>query len=321
LAATVQEKLRSWAFLAVPAIALLELGAHVVQARSARTDDDWRAARDATKAMLQPDDLVVFAPKWVDPVGRAMFGDEIATLEREAYGDVSRFPRAIEVSIRGQRSRDLATWNKTDEKKVRGVTLTTYANPDYQKTLDDLVTHLDPARASVSSTRASVLREGEGGSEVDETPCPWSSGAGAQTGNLGFGPAIPGNRFQCSSTFAGVSVVTDLDYAPHRVIYVPPTGHGTATRITFRGVSFGKTLHGHHGLYVEAERGKDGPQVVLRFFVGKELVGRVTHADGQGWKGFDLDTSAFSGTTSDLVADVSSDNGNRRMYGFEAITR
>jgi hypothetical protein len=314
LAPTVQEKLRAWAFLAVPAIALLELGAHVVQTHSVASGDDWRAARDATKAMLRPDDLVVFAPKWVDPVGRETFGDEIATLEREAYGDVSRFPRAIEVSIRGQRAHDLATWSKTDEKTVRGIKLTTYENPAYQKTLDDLVTHLDPAHAQV----AQVRRAGE--DDALEVPCPWSSGS-AQTGNLGFGPAIPGNRFQCNSSFAGVSVVTDLDYVPHRVIYVPPAGSGIVTRITFQNVVLGKTLHGHHGLYVEAERGKDGPPVALAFFIDRLSLGKVTHADGQGWKGFELDTSAYEGKTADLVAEVSAPSGNRRMYGFEAITR
>jgi hypothetical protein len=61
--------------------------------------------------------------------------------------------------------------------------------------------------------------------------------------------------------------------------------------------------------------------VHLRFSVGQELVGKVRHADGQGWKGFELDTSAFAGKTADLVAEISSDAGNRRMYGFEAITR
>jgi hypothetical protein len=302
--------------LAVPAIGLFELVAHVAQTRSVRTDEDWAAAREATKAMVQPDDLVVFAPSGVDPVGREKIGDAIATLEREAYGDVSRFPRAIEVSIRGQHAHDLQGWNKTDEKKVRGITLTTYANPAYKKTLDDLVSHLDPAHASVALLRSA---KDEGGG-FEEIPCSWSTGP-AQTGNLGFGPAVPGNRFQCNSGFAGVSVITDLDYVPHRAIYAPPTGYGMATRITFRDVAFGKTLHGHHGLYVEAERGKDGPTVTLKFLVGQELVGKVTHNDGQGWKGFELDTSSFEGKTADLVAEVSAESGNRRMYGFEAITR
>ncbi len=300
----------------MPALGLLELVAHVAQTRSVRTDEDWAAARDAAKGMVRPDDLVVFAPKWVDPVGREKFGDVIASFEREAYGDVSRFPRAIEVSIRGQREHDLVTWNKTGEQKVRGITLTTYANPDYKKTLDDLVTHLDPAHASVALLRS--VKDDDGA--VEETPCTWSTGA-AQTGGLGFGPAVPGNRFQCQSSYVGVSLIADLDYVPRRVIYVPPTGYGMTTRITFRGVALGKTLHGHHGLYAEAERNKDGPVVNLKFFIGKELVGKVSHADGQGWKGFELDTSSFDGKTEDLVAEVSAESGNRRMYGFEAITR
>ncbi len=306
-----QKTLRTWGFLAIPAAALLELFAHEVQTHTVVSDDDWRAARDVVKAEAKPDDLVVFAPRWTDPVGRHVFGDEIATLEREAPSDASRFPRAFEVSIRGGHEADLLGWKKLSEKKTGGVTITTLENPSYLKTLDDLVDHIDGEHARVTSMH-----------DDEESPCTWVAGAGAQTGNLGFGPALPNRRYACpSGTMVGVSVVADLGYRAHRCIYAPPRGSGTVTRIHFGDVLFGEVLHGHHGLYVEAERNREGAPVSLAFSVGEKKIGKVTHLDGEGWKGFDLPTGELAGQRGELVADVSAPNGNRRMYCFEAITR
>jgi len=319
-----REKLAKWAFALVPLAALIELGAHVVQVRSAATDADWAAARDAAKPLIRPDDLVVFAPRWTDPIGRAVFGDALTGVQREAFADETRFPRAIEVSTRGGHAPELAAWRKTDERTVGPFTIATLENPSYEKTIDDLVDHLRPDRAAVSLTRSSGAdaRGNQGNQdESGETPCPWSDGTGAQAGGLGFGPAIPNARFSCRAAFAGVSVVTDLEYRPRRCILAPPPGGPGALRITFKDVAFGKVLHGHHGLYVEAERSKEGTPVYLAFFAGDKRLGKVTHVDGDGWKGFELPTAELAGQTGDLVVEVTSASGNRRLYGFEAITR
>ncbi|HEX7667341.1 MAG TPA: hypothetical protein VF407_22575, partial [Polyangiaceae bacterium] len=297
--------LKTWAFALVPLVGLVELGAHVAQARGVTPDSDWLAARDAVKSAAKPEDLVTFAPRWVDPVGREQFGGDLATLEREAYGDVSRFPRAFEVSIRGQHSEDLSTWKKVDEKTFGKITLTTLTNPSYVPTKVDLVSHLDPERASVT--------HGD-----DAAACNFVPGGNAMTGNLGFGPAIPGRRFECGGTRVGVSVVADMDYRPHRCIYAPPAS-GPLT-ITFKDVAFGEVLHGNHGLYVEAERGFNGAPVTITFAVGDKRIGRAEHHDGESWKGFEFSTSELAGQTADLTATIAS-GGSRRMYCFEAVTR
>ncbi|WP_394824040.1 hypothetical protein [Pendulispora albinea] len=302
---------KTWAFLAVPAIALFELGAHVVQVGGAIGDDSWARAREETRALVQPGDLLVFAPRWTDPIGRMVFGDELATLEREAWADVSRFPRAIEVSIRGEHEPELAGWRRVAEKKVDGITLATLENPSYRPTLTDLVNLVHPP-ASEAFVRSL--------DNAGVHPCTWVHGS-PQSGNLGFGPSVPGDKFACPGTFAGVSVVADLDYRPRRCIYAPPAGGGQALRLVFHGVSFGETLHGHHGLYVEAERDRHGPSVRLVFSVGDSLLGYANHADGDGWKSFDLSTAEFAGKTADLTVEITSANANRRMYCFEAITR
>ena len=297
--------------MAIPAVALLELAAHVAQVRGVIGEDGWARAREETRALAKPDDLIVFAPRWVDPVGREVFGDNLATLEREAWADVSRFPRAIEVSIRGEHAPELSDWKNVAVKKVDGITLTTLENPSYHPTITDLVNLVHPPASEVS------VRPLQG---TGMQPCAWGHGQ-AQSGNLGFGPAIPGDKFTCAGTFVGLSVIADLDYRPRRCIYAPPAGGGQALRIVFRGVTFGEMLHGHHGLYVEAERGLTGASIHLGFSVGDSLVGHVSHADGDGWKSFDLPTGEFAGRTADLTVEVTSANANRRMYSFEAITR
>jgi hypothetical protein len=296
---------RRWAFAAVPLAGLLELVAHVVQTHGVVPDSDWKTARAYVAKEAQKDDLVAFAPRWTDPIGREIFGREIATLEREGRPDETRFPRALEVSIRGAHVPALASWSKAGEQRFGGVTVTTWTNPAPSHVIDDLVSHVDANGMRVARS---------------EQDCPFVH-AGAESGSLGYGPGVPADRFACpAGGFVGKSVVTDLDYYPHRCIYAPPQG-GPPVRLTFVDVAFGQTLHGHHAIYVEAERNRQGAPVTLTFKAGGVVLGSVVHNDGDGWKPFELDTSSLSGQRADLVAEVSAPNGNRRQYCFEADTR
>jgi len=296
--------------LLVPLVGLVELGLHVKQVYGVVPEGDWLAARDVVKGLAKPDDLVVFAPSWTDPLGRMYFGKDLATIEREARPDDTRFPRAIEVSIRGEHDAELAGWHEAAKQKVGAITITTLENPSPVKVLDDLLLHATPSLMSVSHIDPMHAQD-----------CVWVHGP-VRTGNLGFGPAIPGDRAECAGGgMAGVTVVATLDYRAHRCIYAPPPGGVGATRLTFHGVTMGKALHGHHGLYVEAERNKTGSPVKIAFSIDGESLGKLTHEDGDGWTEFELDTSAWAGKKSDLVAEISSSGSNRRMYCFEADTR
>jgi hypothetical protein len=307
-----------WAFAAVPAVGLLELGAHVVQTHGAVPDSDWRSARDFLGANVKPDDLVSVAPYWADPIGREELGPEIATLEREARPDESRFPRAFEVSIRGAHDASLDGWRQTDERRFGGVTVRTLDNPDPVHVLDDLVSMVGAQRMQVSRV--------DGDKVID---CPFTHAAAAG-GGLGSGPALPADRFVCPGAgFVAASVAADLDYRPRRCIYTMPPGGRQVMRIRFVGVRLGRALHGHHGLYVEAERNKSGAPITITFRVGDKAVGSVVHHDGEGWKPFEFDTSelATAATTDapggrvDLVAEIGANSPERRMYCFEADTR
>lgn len=117
------------------------------------------------------------------------------------------------------------------------------------------------------------------------------------------------------------TILADLDYVPRRCIYAPPVGGGAILRIRFLGVRLGRSLHGHHGLYAEAERHRNGAPVTIAFKAGDVTLGSVIHRDGEGWKQFEFETGQLTGERTDLVAEITTPNGEGRMYCFEADTR
>jgi hypothetical protein len=301
---------RRWAFAAVPAAGLLELGAHVAQTHEVTPERDWQAARAYVAAQIRPPDLIAFAPRWVDPVGREMFGASLATIEREARADESRFPRALEVSIRGAHVPALAEWHRTAQARFGSVTVFTLDNPAPTRVIDDLVSMVDPPHLRVS------VVEGD-----REQACPYVR-AVPQTGELGFGTAVPADRFACpNSSFVGVSIVEDMEYYPRRCIDAPPQAGNSLLRLRYGDVHFGRKLVGHHALYIEAELRSLDLREGISFRAGDTPIGTATHRDGQGWTPFEFDTGALAGTEGELTVDIGAPAGERRMYCFEATTR
>jgi len=298
--------LKKYLVFVVPAVAVCELLLHMHQVASVVPDDDWARAKAEVEKKAKPEDLVAFAPQWVDPIGREKFGDHIATFEREAYTDVTRFPRAIEVGIRGEHLADLAGWREVDHEKVGAITITTFENPAPVTLRDDLLRHVGQPDMHV---------------ELGERECQFGR-FGVQTGGLGFGPAVPSMRYQCGGgAFAGISILPDLDYRPRRCIYAPAQGQGNPLRLRVDDFAFGKVLHGHHGLYAEAERDKKGAPVEIEFRSGETSFGKLVHRDGEGWKGFELDTSELAGKSAELDVEITSSSRDRRMYCFDADAR
>jgi hypothetical protein len=290
-------------------VGVLELGALALQTASVVPSSDWQAARAYVEHESKPEDLIAFAPRWADPIGRKEFGRDLATIGREARPDETRFPRAFEVALRGEHVAALKDWRRAGTQRFGGVTVTLLENPAPAKVIDDLVSEAVPTRLRVSRVDGN-----------NETDCPFAHGS-PQTGGLGFGTPVPENRFVCpGGGYVGVSILEDTRYYPRRCIDARPFGGRNILRLRFAGVRFGRTLHGHHSLFVEAEHNQRAP-VNIAFSVDGAVIGRATHRDLEGWKGFDFDTSDRAGTTSDLVVDVDSETSDRRMYCFEADTR
>jgi hypothetical protein len=243
-------------------------------------------------------------------LGREFFKDGPATVDREARPDDSRFPRAFVVSVRGAHLAELGGWKEGRTARFGAVTVTTYANPSPARVIDDLVAHAAPERAQVTLV--------EGGRETD---CPWMHGPTA-TGGLGFGPAIPGDRFVCphGGAFVATSVLQATDYRAHKCLYASPIGGSAVLRVRFLDVEFGRVLHGHHAINWDSAR-FNSPPVTLVWKAEGRTFARLVEGDGDGWKGFEIDTSDLAGQKGELIAEISALTGSHRQYCFEADTR
>lgn len=306
-----KKEVLAWALAAVPLVGVVELVLHVKQTSvDVVPDADWLGAREAVKAESRPDDLVLFAPFWADPLGRRFFGDELAGLKREARPDESRFPRAIEVGIRGEHRPELEGWKRLSEKKVGKVTIGVYENPSPVKLHTDLLDLVSPDRMSVSQV--------QNGAEI---PCAWQRGAG-QPGGLGVpqGPAVPGDKFVCSGGgFVGLAVLHALDHHPHACIFASPPGASGALRIKLSNVDFGASLHGHSGVQWVNERTPSTERINVAFSAFGRPIGQNVHRVGVGWTGFEFPTPELAGKKGELVAEVT--GAGPRAYCFEADTR
>ena len=301
---------RLYLILIVPAVGLLEFGAHLVQIHSGPRDDDWRAAKTFIESQVKPDDLVAVAPRWAEPLAGMHLGPELLTMDRAARPDESRFPRALEVNMRGAHLPAFAGWAREGEQRFGDLAVTTWRNPSPAHVIVDLVAALGPQTAAVSYV------DGD-----REAACPYGRGSPI-SGGLGFGPTIPAERFDCRGRgmVVGVTIVADLDYHPRRCIYAPAPSRG-ALRIRFSNVRFGTVLHGFHGLDAEAERHRQGADVTLKISAGDTWTSSVIHRDGEGWKAFELGTDELAGKTEDLIFEVASPGGEGRKYCFTADTR
>ncbi|HEV7558331.1 MAG TPA: hypothetical protein VGO00_22835 [Kofleriaceae bacterium] len=113
-----------WAALLI-GVSLWEIAATRCDATSVPDDDAWDRAAATVRAAVQPDDLIVFAPGWVDPVGRLHLGDLIS-IDAAARMDAARYPRIWELSIRGARAAETAGLEPVTDVDVDGVRVRRY---------------------------------------------------------------------------------------------------------------------------------------------------------------------------------------------------
>lgn len=300
------ERKKWWLLAAVPAIGAVELLAHLRQTHDVARDDDWRAAQAGVARSIRPEDLLIFAPAWLEPLGRRWMQSDLATMQRMTFADASRYPRAVEVSIRGKHRDELAAWKSTKVERFGGIEVTTLENPSYSPVVDD---PLDLGRMHVSAVTGGV-----------ERVCPLEHQA-PQTAGTYFPPGMPtpADRFNCGGALVSIGVLSALDYSARRCVVAAPP-QGTRLRVKFSSVKLGKSLHGNHGLYAESERNKTGAPVTIDLTANGRPIGRATHHDGDGWTYFELPTGELGGQTTDVVAEIGS-SGGERSYCFEVTSR
>jgi hypothetical protein len=300
-----------WALALVPALGLIELGAHLWFAARPPAFEAWQRVAPAVAELRREGDVVVVAPAWADPLARSALGDEAMPLRDVARPDLTRYPGAIEISVLGQHDRELARWAEAERRDVGEFTVRRLSNPSPAHVVFDFTDHAHPPIADVRGTDPAV-------------DCTWNPRARIEVGGLGGHPTFPAERYECPGGVffnVGVTVIADQEYLPRRCLWSHPFARGEiVTR--FHGVPLGSVIRGHGGMYWIVERERKGAPITLTVRVDGESVGQAVHRDGDGWAAFELPLGAHAGAASaDVEFAVSTPNNTHRHFCFEADTR
>jgi hypothetical protein len=267
--------------LFVPVFGLAEFGAHVYFARRAPTSEAWSAVRPFVAAAYKPDNVLVVAPYWAEPMARLAFGDELMPLRDVARPDVTRYPEALEVSILGQRAPELEGWKVLREERHGKFTLRAVQNPSPPRVTYDFTDHVDPAAVAVRVEK-----------KIGTIDCGFTANAPMESGGLGGAPVYPAARFACpgeaNHVFVGVTIIDDEKMHPRRCIWSHPPGNDAELVTRFRDVPLGRKMHGHAGDGWHIERDGTVPPFTIKVMVGGEEAGTVVHRAGDFWKGFEF---------------------------------
>jgi hypothetical protein len=110
---------------ALVVVALWEIVAARCDATSVPGDDAWDDAARVVREGFHRGDLIVFAPRWIDPVGRLHLGDLLA-IDDAARMDAAKYARIWELSIRGARAPDTRGLDASVDESRGGVTVRRY---------------------------------------------------------------------------------------------------------------------------------------------------------------------------------------------------
>lgn len=303
--------LRPWAFALVPALGLVELGAHLYFAKRTPTFDEWSVLKEPIAREKKAGELVVIAPAWGDPLARKALGDELMPIRDEGRPDETRYAEALEVSLFGERAPEVRGFRETARFEVGKFTVRRLQNPSPAHVVYDFTQHIGPADADVRGTEPAIT-------------CAWTTTAMIESGGLGGHPTFPRERFQCpggSFFHVGLTTIADEEFRARRCVWSHPLQRGElVTR--FHKVPLGAVIRGHGGMYWMIERELAGAPIKLTVRVDGDTIGEAVHVDGDGWKLFELPLGAHANApAAEVEIAVSSPNYRDRHFCWEADTR
>jgi hypothetical protein len=274
------------------ALALLEAGVALTAPLRTPRAADWQRAAAFVRAEKRPGDLVLFAPAWVDPLGRLYLGDVVAIAE-EARMDAARYGRLFEVAVRGGRAPETRRpgVRRVGQERFGAVTVTRYEQPRAEVVYDFLERWRE---ARVSRWRG----------ERQEAEC-----------------APAGDKIQCPGIGHNHVALRILepDYTAKRCLYVQPVDRAEV-RLTF-AATLGRTLAVRTGLHDYHQRKIADGRVLLRVLVDGREVAQTWQGSNDGWKPLDLDTGPFAGQAHEVTFAVSSPKPYARHFCFAAEAR
>jgi hypothetical protein len=276
--------------LAVLGVGGWEVAATVIQHGSAPTDADYKAAAEKLKAEHKDGEPIVFAPKWMDPLGRRYFGARVP-MDLLLLSDVDRYPRVWLVSVRGHRHPWLAG--------------------------------LAPKKTLVSGPVRVELFEKPADEVLFDFTRDWAKAKVERVGDKVAGCPRVGNQFACNPVAGWNSVkpqLAEVGHHPYRCIYAHPVQEHLM-RIRFRGVTLGKRIVGYTGIDDFENRKRADTPVVLGVRVDGRLAGQIAHQNQWPWRRFEIDTTPEEGKRSEVVFEVSAEKAYARSFCFAAEAR
>ncbi|HEY4055868.1 MAG TPA: hypothetical protein VGM39_04640 [Kofleriaceae bacterium] len=151
------------AVLALPAAALVfvaiwEITATLRAPRGVPDDNAFAKAGTYVREHMQPGDLVVFAPAWIEPVGRMAVGDALS-VDAASRMDSAKYARIWELSIRDAHVPEVAKLRPEESQHIGGVTVSRYQQQPVT-VLADLRDRMDTAKMSNGSARVDLQEVG-----------------------------------------------------------------------------------------------------------------------------------------------------------------
>ncbi|MBW2509030.1 MAG: hypothetical protein JRE81_10400 [Deltaproteobacteria bacterium] len=297
--------LASWAWVVFAALAAFELLADPVIRAAIPREEAWRQASAFVRERFEPNDRIVAAPAWVDPIVRGELGD-LTELRIAALPDRAGVGRVWELGIRGATTFDAAP---ALERNFAGVRVRMWP-VESPKIIYDFVTRIREAEVEIDT-------------DAGPLACAWTRGRAAP-GGLERGPMMPAERFVCDRArpwlWVGPTILADLELQPRRCIWQHPAGPD-AVRTTFIDVPLGERLVVRGGIDYQVARRRSHAPVTLRVWIDDEIAAELVHHDGDGWSGLDIDTSAHRGSDASVRFETTTSDPYARLFCFAASTQ
>ena len=295
-------RLAPWSWVAIAALAVLELVAAASIRAAVPSDDSWGRAAAFVRERHQPGDRIVAAPVWAEPIVREHLGD-LLSLRVAAPPDETGIPRVWELSIRGASKRDQPS--ELDQ-RFDGVRVRMWTRSSNELVYDFVA---EVAGAQVELVAGEQTRD-----------CP-TVNARPGRGGLGRGPMPPERRFVCDSSrpwlWVGATVLADLELRARRCVWQHPAG-AEPVRVTYPEAVLGDRLILSAGIDYDAERERRHGPVRLRVFIEDQLAGELIHEDGDGWSSVVLDTSGFGARRAEVRFETTAEDPSARLFCWAA---
>ncbi len=297
-------------YLAIPLIAAAELLGQLVISSRVASRDAWREALAFVRSEWRPDDTIVAAPRWSDPLLREAAGS-LLDARREGASDLAAYARLWVVSIRGAHAEGVDAEARELTRDFGRVRVERFALPA-PSVLYDFVEHVGDAH--VTRTERGVA-----------LPCREVMSAGSTQGGLGNGPFESAPRHLCDPARPWLAVfrttTMDLELRARRCVSQHAQGEEPITT-SYDDVPLGSSIVLYGGLWWERERWRNGGDVEVIVRLDGDEIGRMTHHDGDGWKRMEAAIpDARRGARGRVSIEVSARDPEFRAFCWAGSTR